>query len=110
MEERGCEAAGYRLAGAAVEHVCCRHLYGSDRVLTVWPAEDRAVVLLVGPHSGRAGDVYLELLDALGVDVPADEREKPSCCDDEGVPPVEEVVAEAIAEAVERSARRVRRR
>lgn len=110
MEERGCEAAGYGLAGAPVQHVCCRHLYGSDRMLTVWPAEHRTIVLLVGPHSGRAGDVYLELLDALGVDVPAGEREKPSCCDDSGVPPVEEAVAEAIADAVERSARRARRR
>jgi hypothetical protein len=42
--------------------------------------------------------------------VPTDEREKPSSCDDEGVPPVDEETAEAITDAVERSARRARRR
>ena len=79
-------------------------------MLTVWPADDRAVVVLVGPHSRKAGDVYDQLLDALGADIPADDREKPSCCDDEGLPPFDEEAAEAIADEVERSARRARRR
>jgi hypothetical protein len=79
-------------------------------MLTVWPADDRAMVVLVGPHSSKPGDVYDLLLGALGADVPADEREKPSCCDDEGQPPADEEAAQAIADAVERSARRVRRR
>ncbi len=35
---RGCEEAGYRLAGAPLDHICCRHLYGNDRMLTAWPA------------------------------------------------------------------------
>ena len=68
------------------------------------------MVLLVGPHDGRAGDVYAQLLDALGVEVSADERTKPSCCDDEGLPPVDEAAAETIRDAVESSARRARRR
>jgi hypothetical protein len=66
------------------------------------------VVLLVGPHDGRAGDVYSQLLDALGVEVSADERGKPSCCDDEGLPPVDEGRAEAIRDAVESTRRRRR--
>jgi hypothetical protein len=48
-------------------------------MLTVWPADDQAIVVLVGPHSGKPGDVYDQLLGALGADVPTDEREKPSC-------------------------------
>lgn len=79
-------------------------------MLTVWPADDRAIVALVGPHSRKPGDVYDQLLGALGGDVPADGREKPSCCDDEGAPPVDTVAAAAIADAVERSVRRSRRR
>lgn len=79
-------------------------------MLTVWPADDQAIVVLVGPHSGKPGDVYDQLLGALGADVPTDERDKPSCCDDAGVPPVDEETAEAITDAVERSARRARRR
>lgn len=79
-------------------------------MLTVWPADDRAVVVLVGPHSRTAEDVYDQLLDALAAVIPADEREQPSCCDDEGLPPVDGEAAEVIADAVERSARRARRR
>lgn len=36
---RGCQEAVYRLAGAPLEHACCRHLYG-NRMLTAWPAAD----------------------------------------------------------------------
>ena len=79
-------------------------------MLTVWPADDRAVVVLVGPHSGKPGDVYDQLLDALGAEVPADERDKPPCCDDEGLAPHRMDAAEAIADAVEQSARRARSR
>lgn len=79
-------------------------------MLTVWPAHERAVVVLVGPHSSKTGDVYDQLLSGLGADRSVDEREKPSCCDEEGAPPVDEVVAVAIYEAVEASARRFRSR
>jgi hypothetical protein len=110
IEERGCEAAGYRLAGEELDRICCRHLYASDRLLTVWPGSDEAVVMLIGPHGGAVGDVYADLLHALGIDVPADERSKPSCCDEEGVPPVDAAAAHAICDALERSTRRGRRR
>lgn len=90
--------------------MCCRHLYGSDRLLTVWPEPERVVVIIVGPHSNEAGDVYDQLVAALGIETPADEREKPSCCDEQGTPPVDVEAAEAIANAVETRAQRARRR
>lgn len=43
------------------------------------------------------------------VDVPAEERTKPSCCDDEGAPPVDGEAACGLADAIERSARHARR-
>lgn len=104
LEDRGCEAAGYRLAGTGLDHVCCRHLADNDRMLTVWPDENR-VVILVGPHDGTPGDVYGRLLDALGVGVPTDERTKPACCGNGEPPPVDARGAAAIADAVERAAR-----
>lgn len=110
LRDRGCEAAGYRLAGAPLDHVCCRHLYGRDRMLTVWPAEDHAVVIAVGSHDQSTEDVYAALLDALELTVSADEREKPPCCDNAGQPPADEEVAATIAEAIDARARSRRRR
>lgn len=98
-----------RLSGEVIEHVCCRHLYGTDRVLTVWLADDHAVVIAIGRHDESADDVYSGLLDALELEVPDAEREKPPCCDDTGRPPSDEHGAAVIAEAVERVGRRVRR-
>lgn len=67
LRDRGCEAAGYRLAGAQMDHVCARHLYGDDRMLTAWPAEDHAVVVAVGRHDQSSEDVYTVLLMHLGL-------------------------------------------
>ena len=78
-------------------------------MLTVWPAEDRAVVIAIGRHDESAADVYSTLLDALELEVSDAEREKSPCCDDAGRPPSDEHVATVIAEAVERVGRRVRR-
>jgi hypothetical protein len=107
---RGCEAAGYRLAGDDLEWVCCRHLYGSDRMLTAWVAADHVVVLAIGPHDRSASDVYDLLLEALGVDVPDEERMKPTCCDELGLPPKGSDAATAIVDAVENLAKQRRRR
>ena len=104
LEDRGCEAAGYRLAGAELDHVCCRHLYGDDRLLTVWPGDEDAIVILVAPHTTEPGSVYDQLLVALDIDMPTT-NEKPPCCDEEGEPPVDADLANAIVEAVERRAR-----
>ena len=54
--------------------------------------------------------MYDQIGSALGAYVSAEERTKPSCCDDKGAAPVDEEAAEAVFEAVERSARHVRRR
>jgi hypothetical protein len=89
--------------------VCCRHLYGDDRLLTVWPGDDNAIVILVAPHDRGHSDIYDQLLEALGIDMPAGEREKPSCCDEDGVPPANIDVAHVIADAVASRARRRRR-
>lgn len=107
---RGCAAAGYRLAGERLDHMCARHLYGTDRMITVWLDDDHAVVVAIGPHDGSAVDVYKLLLDALGADVPEAEREKPPCCDDEGKPPADHDTAETIADSIDNLARRRRRR
>lgn len=110
LEDRGCEAAGYRLSGDLVEHICCRHLYGQDRMLIAWPAKDYAIVILVAPHDRSGGDVYGQLLDALELTVTAEEREKPPCCDEKGRPPTDSDVATQIADAVERRVRTRRAR
>ncbi|MBI1843674.1 MAG: hypothetical protein HYR89_03550 [Actinobacteria bacterium] len=102
-------AAGYRLAGDVLDHVCCRQMYGPDRLPAVWPATDHAVVIAVGRHDESAEDVYTALLDALDRDVPTDEREKPPCCDDEGLPPADEEIATSISEAIEHRTRERRR-
>jgi hypothetical protein len=74
-----------------------------------WPATDHAVVLLVGPHSTKADDVYDQLLEAVGIEAPDDERAKPPCCEEDGAPPVDEEAATEIADAVDRAARSRRR-
>ena len=85
------------------------HLYGPDRLLTVWPAADHAVVIAVGPHDESDQDLYASLLDALELDVPTDEREKPPRCDDEGLPPADEEITASISEAIEHRTRARRR-
>lgn len=106
MLARGCEAAGYRLAGVSLDHVCCRHLYGTDRLLTVWRGDDDAVVLLVGHHDRRALDVYDLLLGALGLELSAEQRMKPPCCGPDESPPVDQQLVASITAAVESLARR----
>lgn len=80
-------------------------------MLTVWPAEDHAIVIAIGPHDASTDDVYADLLDALELDIPDAERTKPPCCDDaEGPPPADEAIATRIADAIDHRARRSRRR
>ena len=67
-----------------VEHVCCCEIYGRDRMLTVWPANEDAVVITIGRHDESVADVYSALLDPLELEVPDAEREKLPCCDDAG--------------------------
>lgn len=106
----GCAAAGYRLAGASLDHVCSKHLRGNDRMLTAWPQPDHAIILLLGPHDRSATDVYDLLLAAVDVEGTLEDRAKPSCCDELGEPPADRAAAEAMADAIERLARSRRRR
>ena len=108
LEDRGCEAAGYRLSGEVLDHICCQHLYGQDRMLIIWPSEQHAIVVLVSAHDRGGSDVYAHLLEVLDVAMPATERDKPPCCDDEGQPPVDFDGATAIADAVDQRRRRRR--
>jgi hypothetical protein len=103
------EAGGYRLAGTVLDHLCCRHLYADDRMIVAWPADDHAVMIAIGPHDRSSNDVYEMLLVALDRDVPAEERDKPPCCDEEGLPPADPDSASEIADALKR-VERVRRR
>ncbi len=98
------------MSGSVLDHVCCRHLYGADRLLTVWHGEDHATVISIGPHDETVDDVYAALLEALELEIPGDERQKLPCCDEEGQPPSDEQVAVLISEAIDRLARRTRRR
>ncbi len=98
-------AAGYRLTGATLDHICSRHLYGADRMLVAWPSEKRAIVVAVGQHDQSSSDVYEVLLEHLGFGTVADERKKPPCCDDDGRPPADSTVAAIIVDAVERRRR-----
>jgi hypothetical protein len=109
LRAQGCAAAGYRLAGTTLDHVCSRHLYGADRMLTAWPADDEVIVLAIARHDSTAEDVYATLLAALDLTVPEEERKKPPCCDAEGNPPTDEAIAIEIADAVTRYTRPRRR-
>ena len=109
LRDRGCEAGGYRLAGVLLDRLCCRHLYADDRMIVAWPAGDHAVVIAIGRHDGSINDVYGMLLVALDRDIPAEERDKPPCCDEEGLPPVDPDSASEIADAL-KQVERVRRR
>lgn len=109
LRSLGCERAGYRLTGEVLEHVCCRHLYATDRLLTAWPAVGHAVILLVGPHHGNAGGIYGVLMSALGLEATEEERAKPPCCESDGVPPVANAAA-GIVDSVGGLAKRARRR
>ena len=107
----GCAQAGYRLAGAGVlDHLCCRHLYGSDRGIVAWPSLDAAVVIAIGPHDQSVNDIYQLILAALEIDMPEAERQKPPCCDDLDEPPADPETAELIAAAIDALRRRSRRR
>jgi len=84
-----------------LDHVCCRHLYGDDRLLTAWRAKDHALLLLVGPHSGKPSDVYAQLLAAIGQEVSTEERTKPPCCEKGDAPPIDDATVDQLADAVE---------
>ena len=112
LKHSGCEAAGYRLAGATVERLCVVHLYGAWRLLLAFPDSDLAVVIDVGEHlaNGPTRDVYARLYEVLGT-APTDEpRTKPPCCDDADRPPGTSDLADDLIDAYRSLSRRRRPR
>lgn len=93
IRHRGCAAAGVRLAGEALSGICRLDLHGAWRLLTVFEAPDRCILLLVAEHTRTANPYHL-LYAALGIGEPEEPRTKPSCCDDEGQPPIDPDLAE----------------
>ncbi|HXH56171.1 hypothetical protein [Iamia sp.] len=59
-------------------------------MLTAWITANHAVVIVIGPHDQSEDDVYALLLEALELDAPDTERDKPPCCDEAGAPPADE--------------------
>ena len=88
IRRRGCAAAGVRLAGEALSGICRLDLYGAWRLLTVFEAPDRCILLLVAEHT-RSANPYRLLYAALGIDEPEEPRTKPPCCDAEGQPAID---------------------
>ena len=59
IRRRGCAAAGVRLAGEALSGICRLDLYGAWRLLTVFEAPDRCILLLVAEHTRSANPYRL---------------------------------------------------
>lgn len=81
----------YRLTGPEpLPRLCVRHLRGADRVVVAFDQEDRAWVVLVGPHTEDSqANIYAVLYGLIGATVePSERRTKPPCCDEEGTAPV----------------------
>lgn len=89
----GLPAAGIRLAGETLSGICRLDLYGAWRLLTVFEAPDRCILLLVAEHTRTANPYHL-IYAALGIGEPEEPRTKPSCCDDGGQPPIDSDLAE----------------
>ena len=87
IRRRGCQAAGVRLAGEQLSSICRLDLYGAWRLLTIFEAPERCVLLLVAEHT-RSANPYQLLYAALGIDEPDQPRAKPPCCDSGDQPPV----------------------
>jgi hypothetical protein len=88
IRREGCAAAGVRLTGAALSAICRLDLYGPWRLLTVFEAPDRCILLVVAEHT-RTENPYQLIYDVLGISVPTGPRTKPACCDNHGQPPVD---------------------
>jgi hypothetical protein len=110
FEASGCAAAHYRLLARDVEGICCRHLHGAWRMIVAFPTPSEVCALLVGRHTqGDVGDVYARLYEALGIGVPDGGRDKPPCCEDAAMPPVEEGLVGSFL-TLTRELQRLRRR
>jgi hypothetical protein len=71
IRRHGCVAAGVRLAGEDLAVVCRLDLYGAWRLLTVFEAPDRCVLLVVAEHT-RTANPYRLLYAASDIAEPED--------------------------------------
>jgi len=92
IRRRGCAGAGVRLAGQELSAICRLDLYGPWRLLTVFEAPDRCILLLVVEHT-RTANPYKLLYEALHIGEPEEPRTKPPCCDPHGQPSVDPELA-----------------
>lgn len=100
LRDRGCHAADYRLTGETLERLCAIQIggvTGNWRIVIAFPEPDAVVLLYVGQHNERRGlNIYQDLYTVLGIAEPRSPRSKPSCCDEEGNPPINGDVLERI--------------
>jgi hypothetical protein len=104
---RGCAAAGVRLAGPGLSAICRLSLYGEWRLLTVFEAADRCILLLVTEHN-RTSNPYQLLYNVLGIEEPEQPRTKPTCCDPEGQAPIDADLAAQLEDGLRELARGTR--
>lgn len=107
LASSGCRALDYRLSGASpLPSICVKHLRAADRAVVAF-SQDRAWVLLVGPHDrgDHAADVYASLYALLDLSAPEQPRTKPPCCDGADQSPT---LAEADIDSLVDEARRLR--
>ncbi len=110
LAAEGCAAGDYRLTGEGIEHICAIHLYARHRALVAFPDEVSVVVLLVGEHLAvdREPDVYRGLYRLLELPEPSAKRTKPSCCTEDGEPPVDVDLLDRFRDAATELRRRSR--
>ena len=107
LVESGCAAADYRLTGSELLRLCCVRLDRDYRMVIGFPRENEIAVILIGRHvQSPVLNVYNRLYRILDVDNPAGARDKPPCCDGEGLAPVDEERVEHIVEQLRDSVRR----
>jgi hypothetical protein len=92
LEDRGCEAADWRLDGPEVERCCVVNLGRDWRMNVAFPSLTDVVVLLVARHIDRRPeiDVYRQLYTSIGIELPTavDRVGHPPCCPT-GEPPLD---------------------
>jgi len=82
---------------------CRRDLHGAWRLLTIFEAPERCILLLVAKHTRNANPCLL-LYDALGIGESEVLRTKPTCCGPEGQPPIDPDLAARFEEGLRRLA------
>lgn len=87
--------------------ICRLNLYGEWRLLTVFEAPNRCILLLVAEHT-RTSNPYQLLYNILGIDEPEQPRTKPTCCDPEDQPPVDPDLAAQLKDGLRQLAQGTR--